>query len=101
MTAALIVLALAFGQNITFSLVSRARNRSHHGWHAAASLISNATWFACFSYLSREGWGAELAIPYIIGSTGGSIFGTAVAMRIEAALNASADGHLAVNNKDK
>lgn len=93
-TAALIVLFLSFIQNITFSLVSRARNRNHHAWHGVASVLSNSVWFLTFAYITKEGWDLSLIIPYTIGTTAGSIFGTHIAMRVERWLQASADDHL-------
>lgn len=91
---AIIVLTLSFVQNITFSLVSRARNRNHHTWHGVASVLSNSVWFLTFAYISKEGWDLSLIIPYTIGTTAGSIFGTHIAMGVERKLQASADSHL-------
>jgi hypothetical protein len=93
-TTAAIVLGLSCAQNVTFSLVSRARNRNHHAWHAIASVLSNSVWFLTFAFMTKSGWGLELIIPFTAGTTAGSLIGTHIAMKVEVFLNASGEAHL-------
>ena len=86
---ALWLMAIAYGQNISFSLVSRARNRNHMGYHAAASVLSNGVWFATFHYLVVNEMSWILFIPYCIGTVAGSLTGSKLSMRIEAWLGAT------------
>jgi uncharacterized membrane protein YfcA len=85
----LILIGLAFVQTTSFSVVSRARNRNHMGYHMAASVVSNLVWFATFRQLAvvhEFGW--EVAPWYIIGTLLGSMFGAKLSMRIEQLIGA-------------
>lgn len=94
MSAALLILVLSFFQNVSFSMVSRARNRSSTTYHLLTSIVSNTVWFLCFRELVTGGFDAAMLAPYIIGTCAGSLVGAKISMRIEALLDASADGHL-------
>jgi hypothetical protein len=86
----LILTGLAFVQTTSFSVVSRARNRNHMGYHATASVASNLVWFATFQQLAvvhEFGWSA--APWYIVGTVFGSLFGAKLSMRIEQLLGAT------------
>jgi len=85
---ALIILCLAFVQNISFSLVSRARNRDHMGYHMTASVFSNGIWFLTMRELVVAELTLYLIIPYIVGTVCGSMFGAAISIRIEKLLGA-------------
>lgn len=41
----LTILLLAFIQNVSFSMVSRSRNRDNMTYHATCSVFSNGIWF--------------------------------------------------------
>ena len=82
------LMAIAYAQNISFSLVSRARNRNHMGYHAAASVLSNGVWFATFHYLVVNEMSWILFIPYCIGTVAGSLTGAKLSMKIESWLGA-------------
>lgn len=84
----LIILCLAFVQNISFSMISRSRNRDNMTYHALCSVFSNGVWFATMHYLVAADLTFLLAIPYIIGSVFGSILGAKVSMKIEKILGA-------------
>lgn len=88
------ILLLSFIQNISFTLVSRSRNRDNKQFFIVSSLFSNSIWFFTFRELILADMGLELLIPYMVGSLLGSIFGMNVSMRIEKMLNASADSHI-------
>jgi len=91
MLSELFLCGLAFVQTTSFSMVSRARNRDHMGYHALASVMSNLVWFATFQQLAvvhEFGWAA--APWYILGTVLGSLFGAKLSMRIERLLRAKA-----------
>ena len=88
------ILILAFVQNITFSLVSRSRNRDNINYHIFASLLSNSIWFLTFRELVTKDMDFKLFIPYTIGTVIGSVYGVKISMKIESWLNASSDKHI-------
>lgn len=88
------VLVLAFVQNVSFTLVSRSRNRDHLTYHLVASVGSNGIWFLTLRELVTREMGWEFAAPYFVGTVAGSILGVKVSMWIERWLGASSDGHL-------
>ena len=49
-----LIILLAYVQNISFSMVSRARNRDSQWYHASCSVMSNGLWFATFHLLVVE-----------------------------------------------
>jgi len=82
--AILIMMVMAYCQNLSFTLSSRSRNRDHFRYHVVASLFSNGVWFMTMKYLvitQHMSWG--LFVPYAAATTAGSVTGQAVAMRIE------------------
>ena len=84
----LYILLLAFGQNVSFSMLSRARNRDNMYYHAICSVGSNGIWFATMHLLVTRDLDWLMAIPYITGTVLGSLFGAMVSIRIEAFINA-------------
>ncbi len=96
MKAALIILVLAFFQNVSFSIVSRARNRSSMSYHIFAATVSNSVWFLTMRALVLGKMNWVLFIPYTIGTVSGSVIGALLSMYIEKKLNATSDGHLAI-----
>jgi len=92
------ILCLAFIQNISFTLVSRSRNRDNKTFHIFAAIGSNTLWFLTFRELVLADMTPILLIPYVIGTVVGSVVGMDISMWIEKKLGASADKHL---NKEK
>ena len=90
----LIILALAFIQNISFSIVSRSRNRDNVKYHLIAATFSNTVWFLTFRQLIKSDMNFILFLPYVLGTVLGSCFGIKISMRIEKFLGASAENHL-------
>lgn len=88
------ILILAFIQNISFTIVSRSRNRDNKKYHIIASVFSNGIWFLTFRELILSDMNFILFIPYVIGTVTGSVYGMTISMRIERILGASADKHL-------
>lgn len=88
------ILVLAFIQNISFSMVSRSRNRDNIRYHIIASVGSNTLWFLTMKQLITADMTWYLAIPYTIGTVLGSVFGVKISMKIEKLLNAQSDSHL-------
>ena len=93
-TAMLTILLLAFIQNISFSLVSRSRNRDNMKFHIIASGFSNTIWFLTFKELIMTDMSLYVLPFYMVGTIAGSVFGVKISMRIEKWLGASSDGHL-------
>lgn len=89
-----IILCLAYVQNVSFSIVSRSRNRNNMKYHVIAATFSNGIWFLTFRQLVRSDMNFILFLPYVVGTVLGSISGVKLSMWIEKLLGASADGHL-------
>ncbi len=94
MPDALMILMLAFVQNIAFSITSRSRNRDNKTYHILAAVFSNTIFFLTFRMLILAEMNLSLFIPYVAGTVAGSLLGVRWAMRIEALIGATADGHI-------
>ena len=82
--AVLIMMIMAFAQNVSFSIVSRSRNRYSKLYHFIAAIFSNGVWFMTMKYLivtQNMTW--LLFVPYTIGTVSGSVTGQAISMWIE------------------
>lgn len=88
------ILVLAFIQNVSFSIVSRSRNRDNMTYHIIASLFSNSIWFLTFRELIIGEMNFVLFVPYVVGTIFGSVYGVKISMKIEKWLNARSDSHL-------
>lgn len=84
----LMILSLAFAQNVSFTMVSRSRNRDSMTYHAICSIFSNSIWFATMHLLVVSDLTFWLLPPYIAGTVAGSLFGAKLSMRIEHAIGA-------------
>ncbi len=84
----LVVLVLAFAQNVSFTMVSRSRNRDNMTYHSICSVFSNGLWFLTMHQLVVNDLDYILAVPYIVGTVIGSVVGAKVSMRIEKAIGA-------------
>lgn len=85
---------LSLIQNISFSIVSRSRNRNNKKYHIIASIFSNSIWFLTFRELILGDMNFILFIPYVIGTVIGSTYGMSISMKIEKYLGAYSDDHL-------
>jgi hypothetical protein len=88
------LMLLAFAQSISFSVVSRSRNRNNITYHMIASIFSNAIWFLTFRSLVLNEMNLMLFVPYTIGTVAGSVTGVKVSQYIEKILHAESDSHL-------
>lgn len=88
------ILALALVQSVSFTIVSRSRNRGSKRYHMIAALFSNSIWFLTFRELVKGDMSLMLFIPYVIGTIAGSTYGMTISMKIEKWLGATADGHI-------
>lgn len=88
------LMLLAFAQSVSFSVVSRSRNRNHILYHIIASVFSNAIWFLTFRSLVTNNMDLVLFVPYTIGTVSGSVTGVKVSQWIEKILGAESDSHL-------
>lgn len=86
--------ALAFAQSVSFSIVSRSRNRNHIIYHLIASFFSNAVWFLTFRSLMLNNMNLVLFFPYTAGTMAGSVTGVKISQWIEKKLGAESDSHL-------
>jgi uncharacterized membrane protein YfcA len=86
--AILTVMALAFVQNVSFTMVSRSRNRDNMTYHATCSVFSNGIWFLTMHQLVMADLNYLLLVPYIVGTVSGSLFGAKTSMRIEQLIGA-------------
>jgi len=80
----LVMMAMAYAQNVSFSIVSRSRNRNSKMYHFIAAIASNGVWFLTMKYLivtKDMSW--ALFVPYTIGTVLGSVTGQDISMRIE------------------
>ena len=89
--ASMTLLILAFIQNISFSIVSRSRNRNNMRFHLIAAFFSNSIWFLTFRHLVKADMSLYLFPWYCVGTMVGSVFGVRISMMIEKALGAVAD----------
>jgi hypothetical protein len=85
---------LAFFQSVSFSIVSRSRNRSNLTYHMIASVFSNGVWFLTFRELVKADMSLTLFVPYTIGTVAGSLTGVKISMWIESWLCAGSDEHI-------
>lgn len=92
--AGITIMLLAFVQNISFSLVSRSRNRDNMKYHIIASGFSNTIWFLTFKELILHDMTLWVLPFYMVGTITGSVFGVKISMRIEKWLGATSDSHL-------
>ena len=86
-----ILFLLAFVQNVSFSVVSRSRNRNNMKYHLIASFFSNGIWFLTFRELIRADMTFVLFPTYCAGTMLGSVLGAKLSMRIEEWVGATAD----------
>lgn len=84
------LVALAFAQNVSFSLVSRARNRDNFSYHATAATLSNLIWFATMHHLVATELSWAVLPAYLLGTVTGSLSGAWISIRIERLIGAKA-----------
>lgn len=80
---ALHILFLAYVQNISFTMVSRSRNRDKMTYHAMCAVFSNGIWFLTMRELVMAELSWVLIVPYIFGTVAGSLTGAKVSIWIE------------------
>lgn len=88
------IIFLAYIQNISFTIVSRSRNRDNITYHVIASVFSNTIWFLTFRELVTSEMDLTLFIPYVIGTVSGSVTGAKFSIWIEKRIGATSDGHI-------
>lgn len=92
--AAGILLGLSYLQNVSFSIVSRSRNRNNIKFHLLAAFFSNSIWFLTFRELVLRDMNLMLFPWYCAGTMLGSVTGVKVSMLIEKWLGAMSDDHI-------
>ena len=93
------ILILAYIQNVSFSVVSRSRNRNNMTYHLIAATFSNTIWFLTFRELVLSDMNWMLFVPYVVGTVAGSLSGVKLSMMIEKWLGAYSDDHLKPKTK--
>ena len=88
MLSHLTILLLAYIQNISFTMVSRSRNRDNMAYHAVCAVFSNGIWFATMHHLVATDLSWTMVAPYIAGTVAGSLTGASVSMRVEQLIGA-------------
>ena len=89
--AVLGIVGFGIAQQISFSIVSRSRQRNNMMYHIIASIFSNGVWFLTFRQIQHQEWLLALYVPYAAGTAIGSIMGVGVSMGIEKRLNIVSD----------
>ncbi len=82
----LFVSALVYNAALTLS--SRSRQRNHDGYIEWSVFFSNSIWFLTLSILVMGKLETWLLLPYLIGTTIGSLWGQTLAMAIEQKIGA-------------
>ena len=90
----LIVFLISCLQGISFSLISRSRNRNNITYQVLASLIGNFLWYITMRYLVLSEMSFEVGVPFVLGTTLGGLIGVKCSMYIENKLHAKSDGHI-------
>jgi multidrug transporter EmrE-like cation transporter len=67
-------------QNLSFTVVSRARNSDNIMFHALAAIASNGLWFIVANSVIAKPNSVPLGITYVVGTVSGSILGHYVSM---------------------
>ena len=90
----IIIFGLSFIQNVSFSIVSRSRNRDNKKYLIIASFFSNGIWYLTFRALVLRDMTMLLFVPYTLGNVLGSVIGVTVSMWFEKLLGAQSDSHI-------
>ena len=85
------ILGAALLQTCAFTVVSRARQRGHLRYLEWSSLFSNGIWFITLNILVVNKLPPSLLVPYLVGTGVGSLWGQAIAMKIEPIIGAFMD----------
>lgn len=89
--AALVLLAVCAWQAVSFTMVSRARQRGNPQYLNWTSVFSNGVWYVAMHFFAVGAITWEKAAPYIVGNAGGSLVGQNLAMKAEQATGALMD----------
>ncbi len=83
------ILILAFLQSISFTLVSRARNRDSWTYHLFASILSNGIWIVTMRHLITGNMDNVTLCLYVVGTVSGSLTGAYAGKRIEGRIDSA------------
>lgn len=89
--AAWFMLFISYGQNIGFTLTSRARNRNNALYHMIAVTASTFVGFLTFRHIVFSEISLWMLPAYVAGTISGSLTGSHVSMWIERVIGARAD----------
>ncbi len=85
------LLGLAFCQNISFTFVSRSRQRDSHTYHLIAAVCSNGVWFLTYGHMVKYHMPLGMLLPFLCGTTLGSLLAAYGSRKIEQKLDLTAD----------
>ncbi len=81
--AVILLMALSFLSNVSYSCVSRSAVRNSALYHAIALLFSNVAFYSVLYRLKTDNLNIQLFIPYTVATVFGSISGALISSRIE------------------
>lgn len=76
----IILFLMTILQNLSFTVVSRARNSDNILFHAIAAVASNGLWFIVANSVIAKPNSVALGITYVAGTVTGSLIGHYVSM---------------------
>ena len=79
----LFLIFIAYVQNVSYSLQSRAGTRSSNAFHAFTAILASLVYFVTFRYLYQGQMPLMLLATYIFATVFGSLHGNIVSRRIE------------------
>jgi len=82
---------LAFLQNLSYSMQSRAANRSNNLYHLIATIFATLIFFISLTYLITLKVTYEVLLTYILGTMLGSLYGVSLSAKVEKYLGAVAN----------
>lgn len=85
------LMCLAFLQNISFTFVSRSRQKDNFNYHLVAAIGSNGVWFLTYSQMIKHGMPISMLPVFLSGTALGSLFAAYESGKIEKLLGATAD----------
>lgn len=81
--AVIILMAVAYLNNVSYSMVSRSAVRDSALYHAFTMLLSNILWYSTLHLLVNENMTLMLFVPYTISTVWGSFTGATTSMKVE------------------
>ncbi|KKS44020.1 MAG: hypothetical protein UV48_C0005G0017 [Candidatus Azambacteria bacterium GW2011_GWA2_42_9] len=81
--AVIILMAVAYLNNVSYSMVSRSAVRDNAPYHAFTVLLSNVLWYSTLNLLIKDDMTIILFVPYTVATVWGSFTGAVASMKVE------------------